>query len=421
MTSHLHAPRSPERSSQRGAGWVRSCAVVLLIVVGAVLTPITIVALFANTEISDTSRYVQNVSPLASNASIQAFVADRISSRLLAHLDEHRYIASLLPERAQPLVAPMRNAFDSFVHSTTLRVVESDQFQRAWDSANRAAHSQINNVLTGAHSKVLVESNGHVSIDMSAVVQKVTQALHNSGVPVFDHIPIVVIGRQIPIFESKDLYKARKAVGLLDRLAFILPFLVFGCFGLAIWLARNHRRAFLWSAIGFALGALVLSAALALMRNRYLDATSSKDIPRDAAAAMYDTLVRFLHTSVRTALLCSTIVIVTVFFAGPSRFARSFRSRARRSAEWLGTQSDEAGWRWLGPVGAVVRHKGAWRIVVAAALFVVLFRWRHPTPAVVAWFALAALGLLALIEYFGREADAVPVRRERAATSSAAD
>ena len=53
-------------------------------------------------------------------------------------------------------------------------------------------------------------------------------------------------------------------------------------------------------------------------RRVYLDAATNAKFPYDAAAAVYDTLVRFLHTTVRAALAFSTVVIVAVFFAGPS-------------------------------------------------------------------------------------------------------
>ncbi len=60
---------------------------------------------------------------------------------------------------------------------------------------------------------------------------------------------------------------------------------------------------------------------------------------------MYDTLVRFLHQSVRAVLFLSVIVIIAVFFAGPSRFAVWFRTRVRQGANWLGRESD-------GPAGS---------------------------------------------------------------------
>jgi hypothetical protein len=394
----------------------------ILIVVASILTPITIVALFVNTQLTNTDRYVQNVAPLSRNPAIQNLVATNISDSLIAAIDEHKYIASLLPERAAPLIDPLRTAFEGFIRTTTLKVVQSDQFSTLWDNANRVAHTQINNVLTGKSTgSVLVTSNGEVSIDVSALVNKVVQALHDRGINVFSRIPIVAIGKKIPIFQSKDLYKIRGAVNLFDKIAFLLPFLVFGCYGGAILLARDRRRAFLWSAVGFAIGAIALAIGLAVGRTVYLNAISSSEIPHDAAAAVFDTLLRFLHTSVRAAVSLSVVVVLAVFFAGPSRLGAGFRNRVHASVNWLGGESDEAGWSWLGPIGPVVRHKGALRATIAVVLFVLLFLWKHPTPMVIFWFGVVALLLLALVEYFGREPTPQVAHAALPATGGAAD
>jgi hypothetical protein len=147
----------------------------------------------------------------------------------------------------------------------------------------------------------------------------------------------------------------------------------------------------------------LLALVLAIGRGVYLDAATSNDLPYDAAAAVYDTLLRFLHTSIRAVLTFSVVVLIAVIFAGPSRLAVWFRSSARRVAAWLGKESDQAGLTWLSARSVVAEHKGLFRIGATVVTFAVLFRWTHPTPAVVFWLAVALLAVLALIEYFGRE------------------
>jgi hypothetical protein len=394
-----NAGAAPPRGRRR-----HRIVVVLLLVLGTVLTPITIVALFVHTEVTDTSRYVRNVEPLASNPAIQAYIADDVTRRLFDQADVDQYVRQVLPDRAQPLVGPMTSALETFVRQTTLRVLQSDQFHDLWVQANRTAHKALVNVVTGRNnSAVTASDNGVVSIDLSKVAARVQQRLDDSGIDLFSRIPIARISGQIPVFESKDLYKVRKAVGLLDRLAFVLPILVFASFGGAIFFSQSRRRGFVASAVGFALGALVLALLLNVVRSLYLDRATSAALPYDAAAGVYDTLVRFLHTSVRAALMLSIAVIVAVFFAGPSRFALWFRGHVRATAAWLGDQSDRAGWRWLSAPGWVVEHKGALRAGVAVIAFVVLFRWDHPTAAVIFWAAVITLAVLAMIEFFGRE------------------
>ncbi len=243
-----------------------------------------------------------------------------------------------------------------------------------------------------------------MTINLSEVSKQVQAQLEGSGIDLFSKIPIGSIGGKITVFQSDDLYKARSGFKILNTLAFVLPFVIVGCFIGAIYLSKSRRKGFVGSAVAFALGALILALVLAVGRGLYLNAATSNNLlPYDAAAAMFDTLVRFLHQSVRAVLFLSVIVIVAVFFAGPSRLAVWFRTRVRQVANWLGHESERAGWQWLEPNELVVRRKKGLRIAVAVVAFVILFRWQHPTASVVLYFALVTVFVLALIEFFGRE------------------
>jgi hypothetical protein len=403
-TSAPPAPPEPHREHHR----VRTSLAVVLILLGTILTPITIIGLYVHTQLSDTNRYVQNVKPLASDPALQAYLADSITNQLFANVDVKQQITDVLPPRADVIAAPLTTAMETFVHAATLRVVESKQFQTVWERANRAAHTAFVHVLTGAHQgSVITNKNNTVYLDLSALTAQVVQRLQDSGISIFSKVPIAKVGKQIPLFDTEGLSKARKAFRALDVLAWVLPILVAACFAGAILLMKNRRRAFILSAFGFAIGALLLGVGLVIGRHVYLSATHSAGIPDDAAISIYDTLVRFLRTSLRVALTIGIVVTIAAFLAGPSHFAQGFRTRVRRTASRLGAASDDAGWRWLGRRSFIAAHKGALRLVVVVAASLVLLLWYHPTPSVVFWIVAVAVVLLAVIEYLGR--DAIPV------------
>lgn len=379
-------------------------AVALLLALGFVLTPVTIVVLYAHTQLTDTGRYVSTIKPLASDPAVQAYAADQITNELFANVDVNAYVRDALPDRAQPLAAPLAGALRTFTHEATLRVLQSKQFQTLWIEANRAAHAQINNVLSGARSgTVTSNTNGTVSLDLSKLADRVKQRLEATGIGVFSKIPADKVSGKITIFHSAGLYKARRAYSALNRIAFVLPFVVFAAFGGAIFLSANRRRGFMKAAVVFTLGALFLAIVLATVRGIYLSGATSNGIPHDAAAAVYDALVKLLQRSMRSILALSIVVVVAALFAGPSRLAVSFRAKARDAALWLGRQSDTAGWTVLGPSRFVVEHKGGLRIAIAAIGFVVLFTWNRPTPMVIFWLAVVVLLALAIVEFLGRE------------------
>jgi hypothetical protein len=240
-----------------------------------------------------------------------------------------------------------------------------------------------------------------VTIDLSRVAAEVKQELVSSGITVFSNVPTDVIGGKITIFRSRDVSRAQQATKLLQTLAFVLPFFVLGCFGGAIALSRGRRRAFVRAAAGFTLGALLLWLGLAIGRTLYLDAVTAT-LPHDAAAALYDTLLRPLQTAVRTALVFSLVVVVSVFLSGPSRVAARVRDGVCRAVNRLGTESDRAGIKAFAPIPFVSHHKTAMRLVPVVAGLVILFRWAEPTPRVVLGLTLVVLVALGLIEFFGR-------------------
>jgi hypothetical protein len=70
---------------------------------------------------------------------------------------------------------------------------------------------------------------------------------------------------------------------------------------LGVYVARDHRRALVGAGLGVALGMLVL--ALAIFRSIYLNGVPADVLPHDAAAVLYDTIVRFLRAGLRTVLV----------------------------------------------------------------------------------------------------------------------
>jgi hypothetical protein len=378
--------------------------VALLLLVAMILTPFTILAIFLKGQINDTGRYVSTVEPLADNPALQAYVAEDVSNQLFERVNIKEYVEDALPKRAEALAGPLTSALQGFVRQAVQRILQTEQFHQLWDEANRVAHTQLENILTGNEDgTVSADANGAVTVNLSAVTKLVQEQLASTGIDLFSNIPIANVGGKITIFRSEDLYKARTALKVLDTLAFVLPFVIVGCFAGAIYLSRNRRLGFVGSAVAFALGASILGLALFVGRGAYLNAATGQDLPYDAAAAVYDTLLRSLHTSVRAVLFLSAIVVIAVFFAGPSRFSVWFRIRVRQGANWVGVQSDQAGWQWLAPNAFIVKRKRGLRIVVAVVAFLILFRWDHPTPLVIFDFAVVTVLVLGIIEFFGRE------------------
>ena len=93
-----------------GVRWSPPC----LIVIGCILAPLSVVAVWAKNQVTDTDRYVTTVAPLARDPAIQTAVADKITAEIFARLDvkaiTNQAVDALANRGLPPLVATQLHA-----------------------------------------------------------------------------------------------------------------------------------------------------------------------------------------------------------------------------------------------------------------------------------------------------------------------
>src|SRR6476660_1572247 len=95
-----------------------------LLVVGCVLVPISLSAVWVRNTLLDTDQYVSTVGPLASDPEVQQALAARITTAVMTRADVAEKIADALPSSAAFLAVPIENAVGSTVNDAALRLVE---------------------------------------------------------------------------------------------------------------------------------------------------------------------------------------------------------------------------------------------------------------------------------------------------------
>ena len=266
--------------------------------------------------------------------------------------------------------------------------------------ANRVAHAELVKALTGEGGGAVTVENDTVSLNLSAFIQTVKQRLVDSGFTLAARIPEV--NASFVLFQSADITRARNGFNLLNTLGIWLPIITLVLLVIGVYVARDHRRALIGAAVGVAIGMVVLALGLAVFRSIYLDAVPATVLPHDAAAVLYDTIVRFLRLGLRTILVLSLVVAAGAFLTGQSVTAVRTRQGLTGAIGWLQGSAEQAGWR-TGPVGTWVEaNKRALRIGAVAAAALTLVFWSRPTGKVVIGLAVALLVALAVIEFLGR-------------------
>jgi hypothetical protein len=395
----------------------RTVVAVLLIVIACVLAPLSVVAIWTRNQVTNTDRYVQTVSPLASDPAIQQAIADQITAQVFTYIDvrglttqavqaltERGGLRPQVAAQLQALSVPIANGVQSFTREQVGKVVASDAFANAWVQANRTAHAELVKALTGEGGGAVTVENDTVSVNLAAFIQTVKAQLVASGFTLAERIPEV--NASFVLFQSKDVTRVRAGFNLLNTLGVWLPVLAIVLLVLGVYVAKDHRRALVGAAVGVAVSMVVLALALTIFRSIYLDAVPASVLPHDAAAVLYDTIVRFLRLGLRTILVLALVVAAGAFLTGQSVTAVRTREGLARAIAWL---QGRAGFS-TGPVGAwVYANKRALRIGAVTLAALVLVFWGRPTGKVVLGLTLALLVVLAIIEFLGRRPAQEPV------------
>jgi len=388
----------------------RAPVAALLITLGCILAPVAVLGVWAGNQVSNTDRYVANMAPLISEPAIQHALSARITTEITDRIDAKalttQAAAELSRDRLPRLSAlltnfsgPIANGINGFVGTSVSRIVASPAMATLWAQANRTAHQSLVNVLSGEGNGALAEKNGQVVLEIGPLVTQVQQQLTARGLTFANKIPSV--NATFPLFEAPNLAKAQQGYRLVNTLKWLLPFLSLLLMAAGIFVARGRRRGLIGAALGLSASMLVLAAALLIARSIYLRSVPQSVLPADAAAALYDTLIRFIRDGLRVLLLVGLVVATGAFLTGPSAAAVRVRRTARAGIDWTRARSERAGVH-TGPVGEwVSAHKTVLRVAAVAVAALIFVFWGTPSLALVIWLVVLLLVVLGVIELLG--------------------
>lgn len=419
LRAQVGSPDGGPPARHRRLGW-RAPVATLLIFLGCVLAPLSVVAVWGSNQIANTDRYVANVAPVISEPAVQSALTDKISTKINAQLQLQKRAneaAALLSQKGLPRVGGLLHDFSGqlagavqgFIHSEIAKILASPQVARLWVQVNRSVHAEVVKALSGQGGGAIVISNGQVTLDLAPFINVVKKDLSAKGLSLVDKIP--PIHTSFPLFSAKKLVQAQTAYRLITAVGFWLPIIALVLLGLGVYVARGHRRALIWAGLGVAVSMLILAAGLAIFRTVYLNSVPNDVIPADAAAVLFDTLVRFIKNGLRLVLVVGLIVAIGAFFTGPSVTAVRTRRGAASGLGWLRESGEQAGLR-TGPVGQwTYRYRTGLRIAAVALAIVIFVFWSQPSGVVAIVIAIILVVVLGLIELIGRP----PARRPQAA------
>ncbi|MFI6582257.1 hypothetical protein [Embleya sp. NPDC050493] len=394
------APESGKRTGGRHRWRVAVASV--LVALACILTPVAVTAAWADDEVDDTDRFVATLGPLSSDPAVQAEVADRVAAAVVQAVDVGSLTDALrqalgldLDDGSGPFSGSLQSLLRGVTDQATRAFVTTDAFDLVWRDALRIAHASALRALEGKDDATVTTSGGEVVLDLGPMVDRVRQSLVDRGFSIATNIPSTE--QRFVLLHRDGLRKGQDAFRFLETAGTWLPILVVVLFVVGVCVAPRRRPVLMWAGLGTLLALLVLAIGLVVARRYYLDELP-REVSRDAAAAVFDALVRFLRETTRTLAVIAAAIAVAAFLVGPAPPAPGIRRALAAGPDAAGGALARTG---LG-TGSVGRFVAARRGPVYTAVGLLggirLVSWNHPTWSSVLLIVAVALAVVALLE-----------------------
>lgn len=398
--------------------WVRTFWSTVLIVIACVLAPLSMVSVWARGEVTDTSRYVATVGPLASDPAVQDAVATRVSDEILAAIDvpaltqeavgaisTNRDLTDRQTAALTALAGPLTSGIESYTQEAVTKVVQSEQFATLWVEANTVAHERLNAALSGerpADAAVQLQDN-QVVLDLGNLIAQVKQRLIDRGFTLAEKIPATT-NATIVLFEAPNATLVQTAYATLNTVGFWLPLIAVALAVIGIFVCHTPRKAMMWFGFGLLLAMAVSALGLGVARIAYLNALPA-EVNQAAATAFFDQFTMFLGQALWAGAAAGAVLFLGGLLMSPAHVATGVRRVPVAAAS--GIQ------RWLGSLGLHMDAARAWvrgqatALRVGAALIALLFVMlqRYKTPGLVLWTTVGLLVALFIIQILASDSD----------------
>lgn len=410
--ARLRARVGPAAEHRAAYRW-RAFFAALLITVGALLAPVSVIAYWTKGYINDTDRFASSLAPLAEDPAVQAYLVDEIVTVVNDNVDiagitkdlfDGLATLNLPPQAASALgllEQPAVQGVQGLIESAATRIVTSDAFAQLWEEAVRTSQTQVIAALEGDSSSALsISDTGELGIQLGPIVAEVKTELVNRGFGLAQNIPEV--DRTIVVAQSDALVQARTGYQLLNVLGFVLPFVSLGLIALGVLVARRRARTLIWAGLALTAAMALLSAGIVVGRIFFVNAVSPIYLPTDMSHALYDAVVPFMNVTALSVGLVGFTVAVVAYLAGPFHGSTILRRATVRTADRLRASAADAGVT-TGRFGEVLyTYRRVAHVLIALAAAAVALFWRPLPAAVIIWTAILALIAVLLVELLQR-------------------
>ncbi|WP_251076773.1 hypothetical protein [Streptomyces benahoarensis] len=312
-TAREGTPRAPRRPGRAGA-------TIVLLLVAALLAPVSLAGVWARDQLTDTGRYVTAVAPLARDHTIQNAIVDDVTDGVMDHVRLDGLLSAIPRPQRPALRERFTRGIREFVDKQVRQVVTGPSFPAVWRQVHRTAHRTLDATLGAS-------GDAPVRLDVAPIIERVKHQLSANGLGIDIARRVPHTGTEIVLLPAADVPRARAAYQAVRATARLAPPAAALCLAAGLLFARRRRRALTAAALLCAAATALLTVALVPVRSQALDALPHA-VPRPAAAAYTDALTASLHTGT-TGLVCGALVTAALA-AGSGPVVRAVRGVLRK-------------------------------------------------------------------------------------------
>ncbi|NEN04422.1 hypothetical protein G3T36_00915 [Diaminobutyricibacter tongyongensis] len=409
----------PVQVKKKGRGWGWTLLATVLIVIGAILAPVAVVASWAKVVLTDSDTFVATYAPLAKDPAVQAYITNQIVDVINQQVDVKQLTNDVIDgitslgtgpaatKALEALKGPAAQGIQSLVHTAVGNFVSSPAFADVWTSALRLSHEQlVATMQNNPKAAITIGSDGSIGIQLAPIIERVKSTLVSQGITFASQIP--TIDRTITVAQSDAIPTIQAAYNVALLAGAWLPWVALAFLAAGVLVARRRAVALIWAAVALALSMIVVAAAFAIGRIVFISSTSPALLPSSVARTLFNTVVAAMQETTVAVLVLAIVVAVVGWFAGPFEVPRKLRGFYASGAARLRTLSEEHGistgrfGEWL------YAQRVLLRVLVAVIASAIVLFVRPITPSLTIWTLVIAVLVIAILELLQRPVVTVP-------------
>jgi hypothetical protein len=363
MASGAQAPVASVRAESAPLSRNRAIAVWTLVVVASLLMLFSSLTIWVKRQALETDAWTNASGQMLANDEIRQQLSIYLVDTLFSSADATAKIQQSLPANRAALAPVISGALQNVAVQAADRILETPQAQALWEDANRRAHQNLIAVLEGKDVRRFQTENGEVVLDLGPLVQRLSDRFGFQAPP---------DAGTITILKSGQLKNAQRALKVIKVGSVFLLVLVLFLYGLAIYLARGHRRRILRAtAASFLLVGVLVLVIQKVSGGVVVGSLIKTDAVRPAGNAAWGIGTELLRSVAYALIAYGVVGLFGAWLAGPTRWAVAIRQRL-----------------------APLFQDQAWLVYGAVALvFLLVLAW-GPTRATREWWGILLLGAL---------------------------